>query len=157
MENAFVLLIIFVILALAFIFVIAMQRSSQREKIAEFNEIELIKRSQILNFLPEMQCSDNNNLEPDCYDIYKIQAFKDKLESDTAYYNYYKTLLGTIKIDIKKYNPSPNRNEWSDTIHLYDNKPADYEGIKIVRFPVLLKDKPLDTDGFGIIELGVYE
>ncbi|MBN2367756.1 hypothetical protein JXC34_01960 [Candidatus Woesearchaeota archaeon] len=157
MENVFVLIIIFIILIIAFVFAIGMQRSAQKDKLDELREIELIKKSQILNFFPELQCSDNNNLEPDCYDIYKIMSFKEKMEEDDAFLRYYKFLFGNIKITIHRYDPSPNTQNWFDPVLLFDNPKSEDLGIKIVRFPILLRNVIEEKDYFGVIEVGVYE
>ncbi len=154
MENAFVLLIIFVILIIAFVFVMVMQKSAQKDKIQEFQELEIIKKAQVLNFLPEMQCSDNNNIDPDCYDILKIQIFKKYLDTDKLYYH---SLLGYIKIEIIQYDPSPGVNQEIDRWVVYDNPKPDYSGQRLVQFPVLLKDVTENSNYFGYIKLGVYE
>jgi hypothetical protein len=154
MENAFVLLIIFVILIIAFVFVVGMQKSAQNDKIQEFKELELIKKSQILNFLPEMQCSDNNIIDPDCYDILKIEAFKQQIEENPDYYN---TLLGKINLTVKKFEPSPDYNEWNGEWNIYDNTKGEDEGVRQVQFPVLLKNVTEKADYFGVVIIGVYE
>lgn len=157
MENVFMLLIVFAILAVAFIFVIANQRAEQKDKLEEFKELDMIKKAQIINILPEMQCSDNNNIDPDCFDIFKIEAFTEKLKKDRL---YYPSLLGNIKIKITQYDPSPetaadNRvvKEWL----VYDNPKPDYKGVKKLEFPVLLKDVVENNNYFGMILLEVYE
>jgi hypothetical protein len=156
MENTFILIIIFLILSIAFVFVIIMQNAAQKDKISEYKDIELVKKSQILNFLPEMQCSDNNNLDPDCYDILKMEAFRDYLEEDRL---FYRSLLGNIKIRIERYDPSPemasnpNIEEWV----ICDYPKPESNGYKEVQFPVLLKDVIENSNYFGIIYLGVYE
>ncbi len=154
MENVFVLIIIFIILFIAFIFVIGFQKAEQKDLANEFKQLELMKKAQVLNFLPEMQCSDDNNLDPNCYDILKINAFKNELQRSDF---YYRPLLGNIKIVIKKYDPSPDINQWGDEWLLYDNPKPDFKGIKEIRYPVSLKDSLENSNYFGVIFLGVYE
>jgi hypothetical protein len=156
MENAFILLVVFIILIMAFVFVLFIQRSQHREKLDELKELELIKKSQVLNFLPEIQCSDNNDIDPDCYDIQKIKVFQDALNKEKFYYD---ALLGYVQIEIKRYDPSPGKELWIDEHSwlVYDNPLPDYDGIKSVRFPVLLSDITENKNYFGIILLGVYE
>ena len=154
MENAFVLLIIFIILIIAFVFVMVLQKSDQKDKIQEFKELEMIKKAQILNFLPEMQCSDNNNLDPDCYDILKIEIFKKHLETDKLYYH---SLLGYIKIEIIQFDPSPEINKEIQRWIVFDNSKPEDSGYKQVQFPVSLRNVIDNDNYFGIIKLGVYE
>jgi hypothetical protein len=154
MENAFIMLIIIVILIVAFIFVMAFQKSQQQDKATEFKELDILKKSRVLNFLPEMQCSDNNNLDPDCYDILKITSFSKQVQTEQL---YYKSLLGNVKITIKEFDPSPGINKWTNTWEVYDNPLPEFKGIREVQFPVLLRDVVNNENGFGVIYLGVYE
>lgn len=158
MQNAFILLTIIIIFAFVLVFVMMMNRSAQRDRLEEFRELELIKKSQVLNFLPEMQCSDNNNLDPDCYDLHKIIEFE-KHVKDSAKNNlfFYQSLLGHLKISIKQYEISPDfsglKQEWT----VYDDPPKDDKGSKKVFFPVRIRDGVDDESYFGVVELWVYE
>src|SRR3989344_4791665 len=141
MENVFILLIIFFILIIAFIFVVMLQSGEQKKKLDEIHTLELIKKSQVLNFLPEMQCSDNNNLNPDCYDLLKIFSFQEKLQEE-RYKSYYKTLLGDVYINIIRFDPSPEIPDDKRVVFdivLYDSPKPKSSGYKEVQFPVLLK------------------
>jgi hypothetical protein len=153
MENAFILMIIFIILVIALIFVIGFQKAEQKDKEKEYKNLELIKKSQVLNFLPEMQCSDNNNIAPDCYDLIKINSFKQQVKDSK---DYYTNLLGNIKITIKRYDPSPNINSWGETWEIYDNPKPEDNGFLPVHFPVLLSDPVNNANYFGLIFLQVY-
>ena len=159
MENVFVLIVIFILLSIAFIIAVAYYRAGQVEKNLEFKEIAIIKKSQILSFLPELQCSDNNNIDPDCYDIYKIESFREHLQDNPLYYS---GLLGNVIIKVSEFDPSPSENEWKREWIIYDNPKADtssedYAGVRAVHFPVLLKDPRRDEGHFGVVYLGVYE
>ena len=154
MENTFILIIIFLILIIALVFVIAVQRSNQQDRVKELQEIELIKKSHVLNFLPEMQCSDNNDLDPDCYDILKIEVMTEIFENDL---DYYPELIGHVLIIVRQFDPSPEVNEWTNEWIIYNNTKGDYTGIRPVMFPVLLRDVTTNSDYFGVIYLGVYE
>ena len=154
MENTFVLIIIFFILILALVFTIAVQKSNQRNNQIELQELELIKKSRVLNFLPEMQCSDNNDLDPDCYDILKIETMQTIFNQDK---DYYPELIGHVRIIIKQFDPSPEVNQWTNEWLVYDNPKAEDKGYREVQFPVLLRDVTSNSDYFGVIYLGVYE
>ena len=151
MENAFILLILFIIFSIAF--VIAVQKSNQKDKLAEYSQVELIKKSRVLNFFPEMQCTDNNNLKSDCYDILKVMSFSDKVRQDSF---YYKPLLGNIKISIRRYEPSPENKGWGTEWVVYDSQKPGATDKVAVRFPVLLRNVTDNSDYFGVIFLEVY-
>ena len=158
MENIFILIIIFLILILALVFVIAVQKTNQRDKVRELQELELIKKSQILNFLPEMQCmegiEDKIDIDPNCYDIKKIEVMTEIFENDL---DYYPELIGHVRILIRKFDPSPEVNSWEKEWLVYDKPKADFIGYREVQFPVLLRDVTTNSDYFGVIYLGVYE
>jgi len=154
MENVFILLVIFVILIFAFLFVVKMQKDAQKSKLQEFNELELIKKSKILNFLPEMQCSNNNNIDPYCYDMYKIQAFTELVQNDV----YYAGLLGKIKLSIKRYDP--DTDQWSEEWQIYDSPKDEYKGQLQLKFPISLYNTSEGSEAslyFGIIYISVYQ
>jgi hypothetical protein len=154
MENIFVLIILFVILAISLIFVIGFQKTQYNAKLEELKELELIKKSQILSFLPEMQCTTNQDIEADCYDILKIEAFTQQIQTNPDYYN---PLLGNIRIEIKRLNPSPGIPEsqrWDKEWLVYDN--ALQGSIFTQQVPVLLRNATANKDYFGVIFLEVY-
>jgi len=152
-ENIFAIVIIVIILAIAFVFMVAVDRQEQRSREQDIAALDVVKKSQVLNFLPELKCSDNNNLDPDCYDILKIEAFTQQVSEDNF---YYRTLLGNMKIEIVRYDPSPEVNREVKRWVVYDNPKAEDSGYTLVRLPVLLKDIAEDSDYFGMIYMRVY-
>jgi len=152
LENAFVLIVVFIILIIAILFIAIIQKSDQAVKNREYKELDAAKKSQLLAFLPELQCSHNNNLEPDCFDQLKIQAFS----SNIALYGiYYKSLLGNIRITVKRYDISTDT--WQETWTIYDYPRQVNNGIREFRYPVLLADPVDKSNYFGILYLGVYQ
>ncbi len=151
MENAFIILIVFVILIIAFLFVIGMQRSGHSDKITEFNQLELIKKAKVLNFLPEMQCSDNNNIDPDCYDILKIESFIQLLQNDKDY----EVLLGHLNLSVKQYDLV--NDVWTNEWYIYDKPREEFNGVMQIQFPISLYDRIEDEYYFGVVYLGIYE
>ncbi len=159
MENALIIMVIFIILVIAFLFVVSFQRQEQKDKEKEFQMLELVKKTQILNFLPEMQCSEDNIFVPNCYDILKIEAFTNLVSEDKFFYD---ELLGNIKISVRRYEPSPdcdcpNNERWLKTWLIYDNPKPENRGFIPFYVPVLLKDPVNDDNYFGVIYLEVYE
>ncbi|MEK6916530.1 MAG: hypothetical protein AABW92_02195 [Nanoarchaeota archaeon] len=154
MENVFTIIIIFIILIIAFFFTVVMQKQDQKKIEEESAALNVIKKSQVLSFLPELKCSENNNIDPDCYDILKIEAFIRQINEDNF---YYRTLLGNMKFEIVKYDPSPEINSELQRWIVYDNpKPKDM-GFTQVQFPILLKDIVSNRAYFGMIFLEVYK
>jgi hypothetical protein len=159
MENAFALIIIFIIFIIVGVFVFAVVANDRVQKEKEFAELEVLKKTWILNFLPEMQCSDNNEIEPDCYDLLKITAFTKRLEEDPKTLDYYKSILGYVNISVEWYDPSPDINRPVARWQIYDNPKKEDRGIKVLPLPVTLRD-PVNGSGytyFGIVYLGAYK
>ena len=154
MENTFVLLILFIVSMIVFLVILVMNKAQANTRTVELQEAELIKKSQVLNFLPEMQCSDNNNLDPDCYDIIKIQTFKNYVNNDKTYYN---SLLGHINIVVEKYDPSPDIDAELERWEVFDYPYSEDKGEKSIQFPILLRDVVDNSDYFGIIYLKIYK
>jgi len=153
MENIFVILIIFIILLFAFVGAIAYSRSQEKNKLSVFKDMELSKKSRILNFFPELQCSDDNDIDPDCYDLLKVESFIEVLE-DPEHREYYEGLLGNVKIDIQVFEISPDYEKLIRTITVYDN--PGKKGNRELKFPVLIEDVIEDHGYFGVIVLWVY-
>jgi hypothetical protein len=172
MQTAFVLLILFVVFTLVGIFYIGYQKTGIRAKQREIEGLEIIKRSQVLNFLPELQCSFDGIVYHDCYDSQKIAAFKEQIETPEKEY-FYRTLLGDISIIISKFNAkleNPERG-WDPKFQKYnpeDTDPKrqiqiiDEETIKekdkrLIQFPVSIYDPNNDVYDFGVIFLEIYQ
>jgi hypothetical protein len=159
MENAFAMIIIFIILIIVGVFVFGVQKSDAAQKQKEFAELEVLKKSWILNFLPEMQCSDNNNIDPNCYDLLKISSFTRRLEVDGPSSDYYKSLLGYVNISVEWFDPSPGVDSQVAKWQIYDNPKKNNKGVRIIPMPVTLRDpvNGSDSNYFGIVYLGAYQ
>jgi hypothetical protein len=158
MENAFAMLIIFIIFIIVGVFAFAWQRGEEVQRQREFAELEVLKKSWILNFLPEMQCSDNNNIEPDCYDLLKIDAFARKVEEQrSSEDDYYGRLLGYVNISVEWYDPSPDVNKQVAKWQIYDNPKKENKGMRVLPLPLTLRDPVNNSNYFGIVYLGAYE
>jgi len=70
---------------------------------------------------------------------------------------FYRSLLGYVRLDVVKYDPSPEINKEIETWNLYDNPKQEERGYSEIHYPVLLRDVRNNRDYFGVIYLGVYE
>jgi len=154
MENVFILIIIFIIFIFAFLFYVRIQRSNQIDKIDSFKDIEFVKKAQLLSFLPELMCTDNNVIKVDCYDILKIEAFTKEISENRDYYD---PLFGKVNITVKRYEPSPDFESWNNVWNIYDNPTGENKGVREEKFFVLLRDVTTKSDYFGVLFIGLYE
>ena len=67
METIAVLLIFFVILIIGFIFYIRTAGFGQAQKVTKDQELQSIRVSQAISFLPELQCSSKNIIKDNCF------------------------------------------------------------------------------------------
>lgn len=164
MENTLVLLIIVIIIVVALLFFMLYQKGEHDLTMMGTIELESMKKFQEISFIHELQCSENNVVRADCYDIDKIIAFKEILEANPEYVNYYKKIFGQSVISFAKYNPSPETKSWDQNsswqgkagIIIYNNPITDYRAKSIYRIPVTLRDSIKDIDYFGVLSIEVY-
>ena len=82
------------------------------------------------------------------------KKFKDFTEADKTYYNPF---LGNIRIEIEKYDPSPDVNKVVKQWTIYDYPYTEERGEIAIKFPVLLRDVVDNSDYFGVISLMIYK
>lgn len=154
METTIVLLIFFFIISLGIIFFIAHQKSTAREKQVEFENLELVKQSQVLSFFPELQCSNDGVINSNCYDTVKIEKFGNIYQANKLFYN---SLFGYMKAEVVEFDPSPAVNSYGALWVIYDNAKEDYSAIRKVEQPVVIYDPINNEKTFGIINLSIYK
>lgn len=154
METAMVILVFFILLTIGFVFLVGQSKAKMKEKVRDLQEKEIIKKSQILNFLPELQCSFDGIVDSNCYDLVKINRFMELRDENDF---YYKLLLGNIKLDIEQFDPSPETNtvvrEWEGLI---DNPKGIDSGYRQIQYPISIYNATSHKNYFGIITISVY-
>ncbi|MFH0874542.1 MAG: hypothetical protein V1859_01285 [archaeon] len=162
MQTSFVILIFIIIVAVGLIVYVFMAKAGNSQKQKEYAKAELIKKSQIINFLPEIQCSFNNVITPDCYDIEKIKAFTDANGLYANNKDYYDSIFGTTKIVIKKFDLKSGTWEtgWlgatDGNFLLYENSLKKFRQKRKIMFPISLYDPVTNQKSFGLIDLEIY-
>ena len=104
-ESIAVLIVFFFLLSFGFTFYGKMQQISNMKKIRQAMEIDAVSLAIRTSNLPELQCSMKNIPEPNCYDFYKIIAFRQMLQNpennEFLTDHYYKVLdYSTIELNI---------------------------------------------------------
>jgi hypothetical protein len=154
MESAMVVLVIFLLIAFGLIFFIGQQQATAREKLAEYNNINMMKKTEVLGFLPELQCTFDGVVDGNCYDLIKLMHFSEIYSANDF---YYRSLIGNLKITIMQFDPSPGQNRYVRVIELYDyNKSVD-KGYKHMSFPIQLYNASINAYYFGIINISIYQ
>lgn len=153
METTIVLLIFFIMISIGIIFYIIHQKSQIKVKQAEHGGLELVKKSQVLNFMPELQCSSGGIINNNCYDAIKLAEFLAIYEANKFFFNNY---LGYVKIEVTEFDPSPGVEVIIRNWLLYDNSKADFNIMRKLELPVTIYNATADIKTFGIISLEAY-
>ena len=178
MQTAFILLILFVLFTLALIFFIGYQKTNLRNKERDIQNLDIVKKSQVLNFMPELQCSFDKIVYHDCYDLEKVMAFKEKYDPNSASYDprfkeYYGEFFGEVRITYAKYVPEIDNRGWNplalpptdpdfdannaENIIINFGNPDPKRSTRMVQFPVSLYDPMNLKHHFGIIFLEIKQ
>ncbi len=145
METIAILFIFFVLLIIGFMFYARISQGTALKRIEKINELDSIRVSQVVSFLPDFQCASRNIITDNCFDKYKLEAFKEINDVEDIYYPffYYST------ININEVYPDD-----SNTWEIY-NKPGNGSSSKTF-IPISLYD-PIDKKySFGILEVIYY-
>ena len=141
METIAILLIFFVLVIMGFIFFMRTVSVSQEGKVTKDQELQSIRVSQAVSFLPELQCSSKNIIDENCFDKYKLDAFIDD--------NFYYPFFYFSNITINEIYPNTG-NTWT----LYAN-PLNGTSYKTT-IPILLRNVTERTDSFGLLIVEYY-
>ncbi|TKJ17385.1 hypothetical protein CEE44_02520 [Candidatus Woesearchaeota archaeon B3_Woes] len=144
METIAIMLIFFVIIVIGFTFYIRTSGFSQGQKIAKIQELESIKVSQAISFLPELQCSSKNIIKDNCFDMYKLSAFMTLPDKNNVYYPFFYYSDITVK------EIYPSNKEWN----IYNRTRSG--SVYKTSIPILLYNATTRTNSFGMLEIKYY-
>ncbi len=145
METVAILVIFFVLVIIGFMFYMKTTGYNQEQKISKRQELDSIRVSQVISFLPELQCASKNIVKDNCFDKYKLNAFENDL---TNKYEVYYPFFYYSDIYVKEMYPK--NKEWN----LY-NKTTNGTVYTTV-IPILLYNATTRTNSFGILNVKYY-
>ena len=149
METIAILLIFFVIIVIGFMFFMRTASVSQEGKVTKDQELQSIRVSQAISFLPELQCSSKNIIDENCFDKFKLNAFETmKNNPGEDFINFYYPFFYFSEITVKQIYPP------GDNWVLY-NKTLNGTSYKTT-IPILLRDPVEKTDSFGLLIINYY-
>ncbi len=144
METIAIMLIFFVIIVIGFTFYIKTSGYSQGQKIAKVQELESIRVSQAISFLPELQCSSKNIVKDNCFDMHKLNAFINLPNKNNVYYPFF------YYSDITVSEIYPSNKEWS--VYNRTRSGSSYK----TSIPILLYNATTRSNAFGILDVKYY-
>ena len=186
MENIGIMFVFFILIALGFIFYARIGGHSAVQEQEKFYQQRAVKLAQLVSSLPEVRCSEDNVPVADCFDILRVDAMRETLNTDEAK-RYYLDILSFSTVKVNEIYPSGNE------VILYDRKPVKidsecnqqtgfgrenvclskpgclwdennnvcYEPLWTslipIQIPITLYNASADYYSFGILEVGIYE
>ena len=150
METIAVLFVFFVLAGTGLVFYLNIMKGNIAVESEEIRQLQAIEIAQRTVFLPELQCSEGEDIiKSGCIDVEMLRAFLE-LDMATANQVYYHNRLGFSEITINEIYPTVT--SWV----LYD-KPLDKFTDKITtNLPISLKYPKENKYSFGIVHVEVY-
>jgi hypothetical protein len=156
LENTATLMILIFIFIVVISGVVLYQTAKFKQDEQNQKDVLFAKKIKAIYSFPEFVCSDNGHVNPNCYDIHKIEIFKKKLETDQNYQAYYRDILGFTNISVQRFDPSPEINSWSYEREIFANIKPDFKSRAVFEMPILLRNSSNNGNYFGVLTLEIY-
>jgi hypothetical protein len=147
LETISVLAIFFVLVMLGLIFYSKALTSSIETDKEESIQLDAIRISQKISFLPELQCSQQNIVKDNCIDVQKLEAMPEIIKENEVHYFDQLSFSRIIVNEIY-----PGENEWV----LYDRPLNDYNHKIATNIPISIFDPIENKNAFGIINVETF-
>lgn len=146
-ETIAILIVFFFMVAFGLVFYSQIQGRSIKSEFQERYELRSINTVQLANYLPEIQCSAENIVTDNCYDIMKLKHFAEvSKDSKLYYYNlFYSSNITVSQI-------YPTEESWE----IYSSVPDDWKEISKIQIPILLYDQIERRFNTGVVLVEVY-
>jgi hypothetical protein len=149
-ENIAILFIFILLVVFGMVFFFRMQTAGMQIKQQENLQLAAVQIAQRVSFLPELRCSSENVVVPNCYDALKME-FADEVIKDNEAYYYDIFEFSTIWVE----EAYPEEKEWL----LYNNTGNKNETPSIFHIPISIYDPMESSIGnyyFGVLHVGVW-
>lgn len=149
-ETIAILIIFFFLIAFGMVFYTQLQGRSIKREIDELYELKSINTAQLINYLPEIQCTKENIATENCFDIIKLNSFA-QISSQDQYRLYYHNLFFSSRISVEQIYPPPYT-----TWQIYSSVPQEWDAITKTHLPILLYDPIEKRYNAGVLQIEVY-
>ena len=147
-ETIGVIFVFLVLVIFGFIFYAKVQGINYRGAVQEENEKRSVEIAQRAATLPELQCSSNNIITDNCFDLLKVELMKDSLAHAQTQVDYYETFQLSRLLIRQLY---PGKKEWL----LYERNVSN-TGSLFTPLPISLYDPIAKRYNFGVLEVTYY-
>ncbi|MBW2963899.1 hypothetical protein KY363_00425 [Candidatus Woesearchaeota archaeon] len=149
-ETIAIMFIFFVLLIVAAVFYMNLQRSTVTREIAEAYDLQAIQLAQTISFLPEVQCTESNVVKASCFDYYKMIGLSNVTGSAQGRMLYSRE-FGTSTIRLIQLYP-----EGPDFV-LYNNSKQNFTSAPVSHIPIMLFNASSDKYYFGVLQITIYQ
>ncbi len=147
-ETIAILIVFFFLVAFGMVFYSQMQKSGMKSEFEEIYELRSMNTVQLVNYLPEIQCSSENIVTDNCFDIVKLEAFEEVSEDNKLFYH---NLFYYSNITVEQIYPGAK--SW----HIYSNIPKEWNDMSKTHIPILLYDSINRRYNTGVLHVEVYK
>ena len=148
-ETIAILIVFFFLVAFGMIFYSQMQKGSIKGEFQEIYELRAMNTVQLANYLPEIQCSSENIVTDNCFDIEKLNSFENVSENNKLFYH---NLFYSSNITVEQIYP-PLIKKWN----IYSSIPKNWNDMSKTHIPILLYDPIERRYNTGVLHVEVYK
>jgi len=145
-ETIAVLIIFFFLIVIGVAFYMNVSKSSIAANMEEMIAQDSIKIAQAVSFMPELQCSSENIVDDNCYDLYKIGPVTKVVNTNRL---YYLPFFSTSTIIISQLYPT--KKEW-----LLYNFTGNRTAAIYTYIPISLYNATTKKYSFGVLNIGYF-
>ena len=144
-ETIAVLFVFFILIIIGLIFYVKVVKINLEQEKDELSQLKSIQIAQRIMFLPELQCSEDNIIVPNCIDVLKLSSASAIMKENEAYYY---DLLEFSEIGISEIYPDDTKN-WD----VYSRRTDDFKNKFVTNVPVSLYDATTKRNSFGVLTI----
>lgn len=170
-ETIVILFIFFFLLVFGAAFYIKIKAVTVRQDIDKAYQMQSVELSQVVSFLPDIECSEISVRKTGCVDLYKLNSINniavsedytdmpDAVKTDVSNLDlYYRTKFAKAKIEVEILYPDSK----AEIITIYNNTPETIKKAFVSNIPVSVYDPvgrdtpPHDKYYFGVLRVTLY-
>jgi hypothetical protein len=154
-ENVIILFLFFILLAFGVVFFTKVQGAKTEMQVQEDIQGRALQTAQKVTFLPEIQCSKDNVVTSDCYDLFNLLAMSRLAERGESH-TYYASLLGNAIMTVYAVFPI----NATEPFVIYNNSKENYTSINTAYIPIRVcnfaSNTAEDDCTFSVLKSEVY-
>lgn len=145
-ETIAVLIVFFFLLVFGAVFYFNIKKGDFYEKQEEYYSKESIKVTEIVSYLPELQCSSENIVSDNCYDKLKLDSSRGHIMNNSIFYFPFFQYSEIVVFEVY-----PGNGEW--LLYNFSNN-----GTAVIPtfIPISLYDPTTKRNSFGVLRIKYF-